>query len=245
MRHHAVDANFADLRFMPDIHSHRVAGQTLELLPERAVFWPERRMLLIADAHFGKAATFRARGVPVPHGTTADNLERLDALIERCGVEHIVFLGDFLHAREAQGTATIDALVRWRARHATIAMTLVRGNHDSRAGDPPVRLGIEVVDESHVVGPFSMRHHPEPCERGYVLAGHLHPGFRLFGRGGDGLRLPCFWFGDEAGSRVGVLPAFGAFTGTWIVDALPDDRVYVVAPDAVHPVARVRPQRAA
>lgn len=221
-----------------------IAGQILHLLPERAAFWPERRMLLIADAHFGKAATFRARGFPVPHGTTADNLERLDTLIARWGVEHIVFLGDFLHAREAQGTQTIEALVRWRARHATVAMTLVRGNHDSRAGDPPARLDIDVVDESHVVGPFSMRHHPEPCERGYVLAGHLHPGFRLLGRGGD-LRLPCFWFGHEAGSRVGVLPAFGAFTGTWIVDALPDDRVFVVAPDAVHPIGRARPQRAA
>ena len=215
-----------------------IAGQTLHLLPERAAYWAEQRMLLIADAHFGKAATFRARGVPVPHGTTADNLARLDTLIARWGVAHIVFLGDFLHAREAQGTATIEAIAAWRRRHAGVAMTLVRGNHDARAGDPPSRLGIDLVDESWTVGPFSMRHHPDPCERGYVLAGHLHPGYRLYGRAGDGLRLPCFWFGCEAGSRVGVLPAFGAFTGTWIVDALPADRVFVVSPEAVHAVRR-------
>ena len=196
-------------------------------------------MLLVADAHFGKAATFRARGLPVPHGTTGDNLARLDALIATYDVARIAFLGDFLHAPEAQGTATIAALVAWRVRHAAIAMTLVRGNHDARAGDPPPRLGIDVVDESWTVGPFSMRHHPVPCERGYVLAGHLHPGYRLYGRANDGLRLPCFWFGCEAGSRVGVLPAFGAFTGTWIVDALPADRIYVVSPDAVHPVRGV------
>ena len=218
----------------------RIAGQTLHLLPERAAFWAERRLLLVADAHFGKAATFRANGIPVPHGTTTDNLARLDALIARWGVERIVFLGDFLHAREAQGSQTIAALAAWRSTHRAVAMTLVRGNHDARAGDPPAHLGIEIVDESHVVGPFSLRHHPDPCDRGYVLAGHLHPGWRLGSRAGDGLRLPCFWFGCEAGSRVGVLPAFGAFTGTWIVDALPDDRVFVVAPDAVHALQRGR-----
>lgn len=216
----------------------RVAGQTLHLLHERAAYWVERRMLLVADAHFGKAATFRARGVPVPHGTTADNLSRLDALIATWQAEHIVFLGDFLHARESQAQPTIASLAEWRARHGDVAMTLVRGNHDARAGDPPAHLGIAVVDESWTVGPFSMRHHPEPCDRGYVLAGHLHPGYRLAGRAGYGVRLPCFWFGGEAGSRVGVLPAFGAFTGTWIVDAQPDDRLFVVAPDAVHAVAR-------
>ncbi len=215
-----------------------IAGQTLHLLPERAAYWVERRMLLVADAHFGKAATFRAHGVPVPHGTTADNLRRLDALIADRPVEHVVFLGDFLHAREAQAAQTIAALAQWRRSHPSIAMTLVRGNHDARAGDPPLHLAIDIVDESWTVGPFSLRHHPDPCDRGYVLAGHLHPGYRLYGRSGDGLRLPCFWFGCEAGSRVGVLPAFGAFTGTWIVDALPDDRVFIVAPDAVHPVRR-------
>ena len=30
-------------------HTH-IAGQTLHLLPERAAFWAERRLLLVADA---------------------------------------------------------------------------------------------------------------------------------------------------------------------------------------------------
>jgi DNA ligase-associated metallophosphoesterase len=225
---------------IPPMHQTRIADQTLHLAPERAAYWAEGRTLLVADAHFGKDATFRAYGIPVPHATTTDNVARLDALIARWPVERIVFLGDFLHAKEARAPVTIDAIARWRRMHGDIAMTLVRGNHDARAGDPPSSLGIDVVDESYVVGPFSMRHHPTPCDRGYVLAGHLHPGYRLGSRAGDGLRLPCFWFGDERGSRVGVLPAFGAFTGTWLVDALPADRVYVVAPDAVHAIHRSR-----
>jgi metallophosphoesterase superfamily enzyme len=60
---------------------------------------------------------------------------------------------------------------------------------------------------------------------GYALAGHIHPAVRLTERGGQSLRLPCFWFG----ARVGVLPAFGAFTGSARVRPRAGDQVFVVA----------------
>ena len=47
-----------------------VAGEQFVLLPQKAVFWPRERLLAIADIHFGKAATFRSFGIPVPRGTT-------------------------------------------------------------------------------------------------------------------------------------------------------------------------------
>ena len=89
------------------------AGEAVWLLPERALWWPAQRMLMVADAHFGKAATFRARGVPVPTGSTGQAIARLDAMLTRLPVAHIAWLGDLLHAREAQ--ATMDALITWRA----------------------------------------------------------------------------------------------------------------------------------
>ena len=58
-----------------------IAGATLLLCPERAAYWPARHTLLIADAHFGKSASFRARGVPVPEATTAGTLATLDTLL--------------------------------------------------------------------------------------------------------------------------------------------------------------------
>jgi metallophosphoesterase superfamily enzyme len=64
---------------------------------------------------------------------------------------------------------------------------------------------------------------------GYVLAGHIHPAARITGRANESLRLPCFWFGADAA----VLPAFGAFTGTAVVDPDPGDRVCVIAGDRV------------
>ncbi|MFY7902844.1 MAG: hypothetical protein ACOVOU_08040, partial [Rubrivivax sp.] len=67
----------------------------------------------------------------------------------------------------------------------------------------------------------------------YVLAGHVHPAASLGGRGPGRLRLPCFHFGAD----VGVLPAFGEFTGSRVLPRAPGDRVFVIAGDAVREVA--------
>lgn len=195
------------------------------LLVERAVFWPRTRTLFVADPHFGKAAAFRAAAVPVPRGTTTHALRRLDALIDDLHVARIVFLGDFLHAREGRAPATLDAIARWREERASLEMILVRGNHDRRAGDPPRELAITCVDGPMHEPPFAFAHHPRVVNAAYVLAGHVHPGARLAGSGRDRARLPCFWFGDS----VGVLPAFGDFTGLADVEPLPGDQVWVVA----------------
>lgn len=209
-----------------------VAGTALTLLPERAAWLDATQTLLVADLHFGKAVTFRRHGVAVPRGTTGATLEQLDRLLERLPVRRVVFLGDFLHSRHAHAPSTLGALARWRGRRAALALTLVRGNHDDRAGDPPAALGIEVVDEPLRHGALALCHHPAPVAGAYVLAGHLHPCIGLSGRARDRLRLPCFWFGPS----VGVLPAFGAFTGMHPVQPMAGDRIYAVADDCVMPV---------
>lgn len=204
------------------------AGEALQLLPEKAAFLPSHGVLLVADAHVGKAVSFRRLGVPVPRGTTRETLERLSAALAATGARRIVFLGDFLHSERSHAAATLDTLAAWRARHADVELTLVRGNHDDRAGDPPASLGFTVVDEPLRLGPWALAHHPRPHAGAYTLAGHLHPSVHV-GRGFSALRLPCFWLRDG----VGVLPAFGAFTGTQGVSLAEGERAYVVADGAV------------
>lgn len=209
----------------------RVAGETLLLLPEKAVYWPLERMLIIADIHFGKAAAFRALGVPVPRGTTSENLAGLDALVAAHGARRVAFLGDFLHARAAHASSTQLAMLAWRQRHQDLDLMLVRGNHDLHAGDPADALGIALVDEPHALGPFAFCHHPDLDAPGYGLAGHVHPVYVLATRF-DKLRLPCFVVGE----RRMILPSFGAFTGGHAVKPGPGESIYVTSGDAVHAI---------
>jgi len=204
-------------------------GGRLQLWPQKAAFDPDLRLLLVADVHLGKAVSFRQLGVPVPEATTAAALARMDALLAATGARGIVFLGDLLHSARAHAVGTMATLAAWRARHAALQLTLVRGNHDAHAGDPPHALGVQVVDGPLHLGPWALLHQPAEVPGAYALAGHVHPGVVLAGRAHDRLRLPCFHFGPG----LGVLPAFGPFTGLHILPGGAGVRQFVVAGNAV------------
>ncbi len=207
-----------------------LAGHALHLRPAGTVWWPEHAALLVADAHFGKAHAFRRLGVPVPEATTADTLQRLSAEIAATQAQCVVFLGDFSHAKGSLGDDTLSALRHWRRQHAGVKLVLVRGNHDARAGDPPADLGLQMVDEPWRLHPddgIALAHHPQAVAGAYVLAGHWHPCVTLHGRARQRLRLPCFWLGDAAQRPVGILPAFGAFTGMHPIERAPGDAVWL------------------
>ena len=210
-----------------------VAGERLQLLPERAMFWPAQRTLFVADYHLGKAASFRSAGIPLPSGTTTENVERLERAISRTRSRRVVFLGDFLHSAAGRAPRTLARFAAWRDGRRGLELLLVRGNHDARAGDPPAEWGLEVADAGGRLGPFALNHEPGPVRGAYALAGHIHPAVRLHACGDASIRLPCFWFG----ARYGVLPAFGAFTGSAVVLPRRGDQVFVIAEDEVVQVA--------
>jgi DNA ligase-associated metallophosphoesterase len=200
-----------------------VAGETLVLHRERALWWPRRRTLLLADVHFGKGSVLRRAGLAVPTGQTLADLARLDALIAHYRPAQVVVLGDLVHGAAPSGAPWIASVVQWRQRHAAIAMRLVAGNHDRHfdAG----ALGFDVVGEALTTGPFSLHHAPCRIAGTYVLAGHVHPGTTLR----DGWRrhrLPAFRFNGQCG----LLPAFGALTGLHDSPPRPRERIVAVTP---------------
>jgi DNA ligase-associated metallophosphoesterase len=207
------------------------AGQTMSLLPQRALYLPAHEALLVADVHLGKAASFRAQGVPVPESTTAATLARLDRILACLPVRRLFVLGDLLHDAQARNPLVIDALAAWRDAYGPLDVVLVRGNHDRAAGDPPACCGIRVADEPVRLADLRLCHEPGDGDEAFMLAGHVHPAFRLRGRR-DALRLPCFWF--RAGGAV--LPAFGEFTGSSTIVPAPGDRLFLTDSEMIHAV---------
>lgn len=210
-----------------------LAGQTLDLLPERAAYWRENRALLVADCHFGKAASLRRHGLAVPEGATLDDLARLDRLLEQTGARRLVVVGDLFHAPSGYVAAVIDQLVAWRRRHATISLMLAPGNHDRALDRLPAELAIESAIGSSAATPLRFVHDPADvsdeasADRGAAhVCGHLHPAVRLGDRRVRGLSAPCFWL---LGGRCLVLPSFGTFTGSVPVEPSMGDRIFAVA----------------
>ena len=217
-----------------------LGGETLTLMPERAVFRPHPAAgaggtLYVADTHWGKAATLRAGGIAVPPGGAAADFARLTAALRRTGATRLVVLGDLLHARAGRREAATNAAVAaWREEHADVRVELIRGNHDRAAGDPDPAWNIVVRPDPTPDPPFVLRHFPRPDPRGPVLAGHEHPAVRLSGPGGERLKLPCFRLGARSPEgQTLTLPAFSAFADGGTVRPRQGERICVIAGDEV------------
>ncbi len=205
------------------------AGTEIELLAGRAVFWPEKQTLLIADTHLGKADHFRAAGLPVPRTMNVASLDRLASLVNSTHACRLIVLGDFWHAPSGVSDELLESIGNWQNQFRSLEVDLVLGNHDRGCGELPKDWDIAIHKEPLVVSPFVFSHYPQSHAEGYTLAGHLHPAIAVRGKGREMLKLPCFWLGAE----VGVLPAFGAFTGTAVVRPKAADRVFAIADDEV------------
>lgn len=200
-----------------------IAGESVQLFAARALFWPARRRLVIADLHLGKGEVFRKAGISLPHGGTRADLARLSWLIEACSAASVWVLGDLVHG-PVPDKGWRDAWNEWRARHANVGVAGVLGNHDRAV--PRSGLQIDLLPDRVTDGPLRFQHEPSASNGSHIVCGHLHPITALPGLGG---RWPTFWLRDQ----ITVLPAFSAFTAGVPVAADGHQRLAVCARDQI------------
>jgi len=203
---------------------HQLLDQTLLLLPEKAIYWKETGMLILADIHLGKAGHFRKSGIPISDLVHSKDIYNIEKLINRYQPTEVIFLGDLFHSDHNQGW---EIFRRWIRSKDPLQFKLVLGNHDVLPATDYHIKNLEVVEVLDYE-PFSLTHIPEETAF-YNLAGHIHPAVRMRGRGRQSLRLPCYFFGKQNG----ILPAFGNFTGTARIQPKKGDELFVVADDRV------------
>lgn len=196
-------------------------GHRFAVPGEKALFWPDRRALIVADLHLEKASWFAMRGQMLPPHDTIATLDRLTALLVRTGAREVWCLGDNFH--DAGGAARMPDEARTRLRQMTDAVRWcwITGNHDEHLPDG---IGGTILPDAVVDG-LILRHRADPDERRAELSGHFHPKHRAAARGRSVSR-PCFVI---SASKM-ILPAFGAFTGGLASDH-PEIRV-AVGPEA-------------
>jgi DNA ligase-associated metallophosphoesterase len=208
-------------------HRLNIAGQTLLLLPEKAVFWEEEKILIVADIHLGKAAHFRKHGIPVPSKINERNLDRLDILIDEWDPDQLIFLGDLFHSDPNPET---ELFADWCYRRCNLKLVLTIGNHDKHHQSAHYEQ-IEVVEQK-VIFPFLFRHMPEfVCSNSDLveISGHIHPSIKISVGGRQRHRLPAYL---KTGNTV-LLPAFGEFTGTHNLKMPAKPESYVIVDDRV------------
>jgi len=182
-----------------------VNGVRLEADLSGALYWPEYRVLAVADMHFEKGTSYAARaGLFLPPYDSRATIEALEDVVARHEPELVVCLGDSFHDSEAGGRLADDDRSRIRKLTAPRQWIWIAGNHDP---DLPEGLGGRRVEEI-AIGPLIFRHEPSGEPVTGEIAGHLHPCATVSVRG-KSMRRRCF---ASDGARA-VLPAFGAYTG--------------------------------
>ncbi|HEY6529140.1 MAG TPA: ligase-associated DNA damage response endonuclease PdeM [Cellvibrionaceae bacterium] len=191
----------------------RLLGHTLSLLPARALFWHERRTLIVADIHLGKAQTFQRAGIAIPGHSLDDDLQRLTNVITKTQARHLLVLGDFVHHRSGLTQRVQRKIKKWCAALGA-DITLILGNHDQPNTAFLKTLPIRLV-QNHEQTPFTFTHDSMPkipnTDERFVFMGHLHP---IINFRGSNIRLPAFAFYEHHC----VLPAFSYFTGGWVTE---------------------------
>lgn len=203
--------------------AEQVAGTDLWFLPAKALYEPQQQRLFVADPHFGKADHFRKAGIPVPGGPDATNYAVLERLLEAYPVAEVYFLGDLFHSSHNQSWETFT---HWLRCYKQISFHLIQGNHDVLHAQAYEQAGLQVYPDPLVLDPFILSHVPLEAEQyeQLNLCGHLHPAVRLRGKGRQSLKLPCFYHTQQQL----ILPAFGQFTGTALVEPVDRDTIYAV-----------------
>ena len=206
-----------------------LAGNEIELLPQRAAWWPARRTAVIADVHLGKDQVFRRSGIAIPAGVLDTELAMLDSLVQRTGCERLLVLGDWVHAAPLDGESWPEAIADWRNRHAQLDIDLVLGNHDRDLSPWLKGWRIDAHEGSKEINGLKMLHEVDVEMPPAGMSGHLHP-VSWLRAGRERLRLPAF---ARRGDHL-VLPAFGRFTGgfdglagsAWKLFPIASDRVF-------------------
>jgi uncharacterized protein len=205
-----------------------IEGERIILLPEKVLYLPQHKTILVADLHFGKVNHFRKSGIAVPAKANDKNADTLINVINAIKPDRIIFLGDLFHSHYNEEWETVGQILK---HFSACSFELVLGNHDILGLQQYQRHAIKVFENQLIIGQWLLTHEPLTTipEKFYNLAGHIHPGVRLQGAERQSLMLPCFYFGK----RNGILPAFGSFTGLAKITPKQGERVFAIAEEKI------------
>lgn len=202
----------------------QIQNETFILDPSGALFWESKNLIIISDVHLGKVSHFRKHGIAIPSNAIAENFKRITTVLEQYNPQKIIFLGDLFHSSKNTEWELFEEWIL-NTQYETI---LVAGNHDIIDRTHYYNLGILVVDFLEI-DHFLLTHHPEEKEGFFNFSGHIHPGIVLRGLGLQTLKLRCFF---QKPNQL-ILPAFGEFTGKYILKPNQEDLVYTIAGNEV------------
>ncbi|MES2568078.1 MAG: ligase-associated DNA damage response endonuclease PdeM [Bacteroidota bacterium] len=203
----------------------KLQGESFYLLPQRAMYRPSKKQLILSDIHLGKAGHFRKQGIALPMQSHLKDIDTLQFLLKLWHPSTVLILGDLFHSTYNKEWLLFKSLL---TGFEQIRFVLVEGNHDILDKEEyllPNLSTVKVVEDSK----FIFSHHQLPDPQKLNISGHVHPGIQLFGIAKQSIRLPCFY----SGKTHFILPAFGHLTGIHLLEREDESDYYLIVEDGI------------
>ena len=184
----------------------KIRNQTLIFDYRKLVFWVEESILMLSDLHIGKVIHFNKNGISIPKDISFKNLKILKSGIEDYQPKDVLFLGDLFHSSyNSEWDEWIDFF-----NNSKLRFTLILGNHDQ------IQFNIDNLNILNKLTkePFYFTHIPTSKSSNFNISGHIHPAFKIRGKARQAIKLPCYYLSHNQL----ILPSFGQFTGSHIID---------------------------
>ncbi len=217
---------------MPSFIKHTINKNDFILSCNRTVFWEQEKILILSDLHLGKTGHFRKSGIAVPAAVMKEDMQRLVSTIQFYKPALVVIVGDLFHSVENKEH---ELFLKWRNDMLHVPMLLVKGNHDivpdKWYADANITTEKKMWRKNNFVFVHDVGDVPEEDmnETDYFFSGHIHPAVTMRGLGKQSLRFSCFYFTQH----YAVLPAFGKFTGTYLIAPAAKEKAFIIVEDSV------------
>ncbi len=196
----------------------------------RALYLEALGALVVADIHWGYAQSHRAVGNLLPIWGDEAIEQSLRALLADYAPKEMIWVGDSVHT--AEGRHAAENFLRDHA--ASVAITVLAGNHDRRWNRPQLKtlqrgnFFFHHGDDANVLSP----------EGAIEVIGHHHPAAGVRDGAGLRLKLPAL----VTSQKRMILPAFSPWAAgvDWRERLLPEEKLWLLAPSRIFAVRAAR-----
>ena len=183
--------------------SIKFAGHSFELHPSGAMFWNEKKTLVVGDLHFEKASSYHSTRQFLPPYDSVETLCLLTNVIKEFFPKRLIFLGDVFHDKRAWLRMLSSQREELKSLLSPFEIIWIEGNHDDGFVIPGYRSHAD-----YRIDGLTFRHVTDLNSNNPEISGHFHP-IAIVKHRGLSIRRACFVCAEN---RL-LLPAFGALTG--------------------------------
>ena len=188
----------------------------------KALFFPEKGILVVGDLHIGYDYMLRQSGILIPERQVKEIISDLKEIIKEIRekrkqeISKIIFLGDIKHAftYEFQERDEFLEIMDFLKTHVLEEnIILVKGNHDTMDYTTEKTMKPYHIEEN-VAFLHGHTHYPEIYDKriNLIISGHLHPAIALAEDPGVKKEIfKCFLVGKSKGKDFVVIPSFVEF----------------------------------